>query len=128
MSSEQPRTVTLPTADHGPVAIPEPSWCRGHADHRPDTHRVDLDHKGPEHRLTHDGELLWTAFLGEAPYASQPQARVLGVYVEQGSYARTLDAVGLYDLAATFEAHADRLRELADQLGALLTKETPGEA
>ncbi|GKQ37171.1 hypothetical protein ALMP_37100 [Streptomyces sp. A012304] len=108
--------VTLDTEDYGPVTLPEPGWCAGHTDHRTDSQRIDLDHKGHEHRLTHDGELLWTAFLAQAPYASSPQARALGVYVEQGSYAHTLDATGLYDLAASFDAHADRLRELADQL------------
>jgi hypothetical protein len=115
----EPHTVTLTTADHGDVTLPEPSWCRGHSDHRPESYRVDLDHKGPEHLLRHQGELLWTAFLGEAPFASGPAYRGVGVYVEQGSFARTLDAAGLYDLAATFEAHADRLRDLADQLHAL---------
>jgi hypothetical protein len=124
----EPRTVTLPTIDAGDVTIPEPSWCAGHADHRPDTYRVDLDHKGPEHRLTHNGERLWTAFLGQAPHASRPKARELGVYVEQGSYARTLDPASLYDLAATLDAHADRLRELADRLAALLDEGAPGEA
>ncbi|NNN30715.1 hypothetical protein HLK59_10135 [Streptomyces sp. S3(2020)] len=119
----EPRTVTLLTEDHGNVTIPEPSWCVGHADHRPDTYRVDLDHKGPEHRLTHDGDLLWTAFLGQAPHSTSPQARALGVFVEQGRYARTLNATELYDLAATFDAHADRLRELADQLAGLLEEE-----
>lgn len=116
----EPRTITLPTADHGPVTVTCPAWCGGHRDHRPDTYRADLDHKSPEHRLTHNGELLWTAFLGESPFASRPEQRAIGVYVEQGSYARTLDAASLYDLAATFEAHADRLRDLADQLHALL--------
>lgn len=118
--SAEPRTVTLATADHGPVTVEEPSWCVGHADHRPDSYRVDLDHKGPEHLLTHNGELLWTVFLGEAPFATHPKHRGIGIYVEQGSYARTLDPTGLYDLAAAFEAHADRLRELADQLTAIL--------
>lgn len=116
----EPRTITLPTEDHGPVTLDEPTWCSGHADHRPDTHRADLDHKGPEHRLTHNGELLWTAFLGESPFTGRPERRAIGVYVEQGSYAHTLDVAGLYDLAATLDTHADRLRDLADQLHTLL--------
>jgi hypothetical protein len=120
--STEPRTITLPTEDHGDVTLDEPSWCAGHADHRPDTYRVDLDHKGVEHRLHHLGELLWTAFLGQAPYASRPEHRGIGVYVEQGSYARTLDPAGLYDLAATLETHADQLRELADQLTRILDR------
>lgn len=116
-----PRTITLPTLDHGDVAMPEPSWCAGHADHRPDTHRVDLDHKGPEHLLRHHGEVLWKAFIGQAPFASRPEDRAVGLFVEQGSYGQTLGPAELYDLAATFETHADRLRELADQLAQILT-------
>lgn len=116
----EPRTVTLPTEDAGDITLPEPSWCAGHADHRPDTYRVDLDHKGPEHRLTHHGELLWTVFLGQAPFASRPEQRTTGVFVEQASYARTLNPTQLYDLAATLDGHADRLRELADQLAEIL--------
>lgn len=119
----EPRTITLPTEDHGPVTLDEPAWCRGHDDHRPDSYRADLDHKGPEHHLTHNGTLLWTAFIGQSPYANNLKDRAIGVYVEQGSYAHTLDAASLYDLAATFEAHADQLRHLADQLHALLTGE-----
>ena len=118
--SAEPRKVTLTTLDHGEVTLAEPAWCRGHADHRPDTYRVDLDHKGPEHRLHHRGELLWTAFLGQAPFASTPEQRRVGLYVEQSGYARTLDPQGLYDLAATLDQHADALRDLADQLDALL--------
>jgi len=120
----KPRTAVVPLLVVQPLEIDEPDWCAGHPDIDSDEARAqfksDIDHKGPEHRLTHDGERLWTAFLGLAPYSSIPEARVLGVYVEQGGYARTLDADGLYDLAASFEAHADRLRELADQLAALL--------
>ncbi|MFE8012425.1 DUF6907 domain-containing protein [Streptomyces antibioticus] len=88
---EEPRTVVLATLDHGDVILPEPAWCVGHADHRPDSYRVDLCHTGSEHQLTHDGELLWTASLGQAPCASRPQGRTLGVYVAQDGYARTLD-------------------------------------
>lgn len=120
----EPRSVTLPTLDHGDVTLPEPSWCAGHTDHRSDSYRVDLDHKGPEHTLSHLGEPLWKAFLGQAPFATNPAHRGVGVYVEQGSYAHTLDPAGLYELAATFEAHADRLRELADQLSAVLAEDT----
>jgi hypothetical protein len=116
----EPRTVTLPTLDSGNVTLDEPSWCVGHADHRPDTYRVDLAHKGPEHLLRYQGEALWTAFLGQAPCATAPEHRGIGLYVEQGSYAHTLDPTGLYDFAATLDAHADRLRDLADQLAALL--------
>ena len=118
--STEPRTVTLATSDHGNVTLPEPSWCRGHADHRPDTDRVDLAHDGHEHHLTHNGERLWTALIGQSPYASRPEHRGVGVYVTQEGYERTLDPAGLYDLAASLDAHADQLRGLADQLARIL--------
>jgi hypothetical protein len=116
--STEPRTVTLATCDAGDVILPEPSWCRGHADHRPDTHRVDLDHKGVEHRLTHNGALLWTMFIGQTPYASRPEHRSPGVYVAQEGYAETHTRIALYDLAAALDAHADQMRALADELAA----------
>lgn len=118
-------TVTLVTVDHGPVTMPEPTWCAGHADHRPETYRVDLDHKGPEHHLTHDGEALWVALLTQAPYATLPEHRGLGVYVDQQDYAYTLDPAGLYALAASMDTHADRLRDLADRLAVLLAGGEP---
>ncbi|MFR0358617.1 DUF6907 domain-containing protein [Streptomyces sediminimaris] len=114
-----PSTVTLQTSDHGPVTIPEPAWCTGHTDHQPDTYRVEIGHKGPEHLLRHHGEVLFTAFLAQAPFAPPGEPSTIGLYIEQGDYAHTLTPLSVYDLAATFEAHADQLRDLADQLAAL---------
>ena len=107
-----PRTVTLPTLDAGNVTLTCPAWCAGHTDHRPDTHRVDLDHKGPETRLTYNGVVLWTAFIGQAPFATDPAQRGPGLYVEQGHLARTFRPVDVYDLASAIETHADQLTEI----------------
>ncbi|MFK0125576.1 DUF6907 domain-containing protein [Streptomyces nigra] len=114
------RTITLPTEDYGDVTLTEPAWCAGHADHRPDTYRVDLAHAGPVRRLTHNGALLWTVLLGQAPFATRPEHRGVGLYVAQEGYNGTLTPTAVYDLAAAFEAHADQLRDLADQLAELL--------
>lgn len=117
-----PRTITLPTADHGNVTLPCPQWCVGHADHRPDTHRADIHHSGPDIVLAFHGAELFTACLVQSPYAtlSTPElgGRTTGVSVYPPG--RTLDPVQLYSLAAALDGYADQLRDLADQLAAIL--------
>ncbi|WP_327319258.1 DUF6907 domain-containing protein [Streptomyces sp. NBC_01235] len=115
----EPRTITLPTSDHGPVTLTCPAWCSGHADHRPDSYRADLTHYGTEERLTFHGQALYTVMLAQTPF-SENATHDVGLYVEQGGYTGSLDPAGLYDLAAALDGHADRLRDLADQLGPLL--------
>lgn len=43
---KRPLTVTVQTLDHGPVTIPEPSWCRGV--HEAEAYRVDIEHQGAD--------------------------------------------------------------------------------
>jgi hypothetical protein len=107
------RTVTLHTADHGPVTIPEPSWCAGHTGHDPETFRADLTHTGPDVVLTFRGRHLAAACLDQATHAElttrEPRVSVdlLGA---------SLDARAVYELAAALDTYADRLRDLADSL------------
>ncbi|MGW1669034.1 DUF6907 domain-containing protein [Streptomyces sp. NPDC002324] len=115
----EPRTITLPTEDHGPVTLPEPAWCRGHSDHQPDTYRTDLTHYGHEHRLTFNGIELFRLMLAQTPYADRASRQVCA-YVEETGYTGSLDVAGLYDLAAALDGAADHMREFADQLAALL--------
>lgn len=122
MSSE-PRTVTLPTVDHGDVVLTEPSWCVGHADHLPDSYRADLTHYGPEHRLTFNGATLFRLVVAQSPLADRASREVCA-YVEQAGDSGSLDPVGLYDLAAALDHAADHMREFADQLTALLAEDT----
>lgn len=117
MSTE--RTVTLPTEDHGDVTIPEPSWCRGHADHRPDSYRTDLTHYGLQHRLTFNGSELFRLTLAQAPYAER-SSRELRAFVEESGFTADLTPAGLYDLAAALDHAADQLRAFADQLAEIL--------
>lgn len=121
--STEPRTVTLDTEDHGPVTLPEPSWCRGHADHAPGAYRADLTHYGTETVLTHEGTEVFRVMLSESPYATRPEQRGVCVYVEDRGFTGSLDPAGLYGLAASLDAHADRLREFADQLAQLLDED-----
>ncbi|MBP5915757.1 hypothetical protein F3K34_27225 [Streptomyces sp. LBUM 1486] len=119
MSSAEPRLIALPTEDHGPITLPEPAWCRGHADHHPDTYRADLTHFGPEHRLTFNGEVLFRLMLTQTPCADRASREVCA-YVEESGYTGSLDPAGLYDLAAALDGAADNMREFADRLAALL--------
>ncbi|MER5211977.1 hypothetical protein ABT063_15690 [Streptomyces sp. NPDC002838] len=116
--STEPRTVTLPTIDHGDVTLPEPAWCAGHPDPRPQ-YRTDLAHYGPEHRLTFNGAPLYRLMLVQSPLAER-MSRDLCAYVEESGYTGSLDPAGLYDLAAALDAAADQMRAFADQLAVVL--------
>lgn len=119
----EPRTITLPTLDHGNVTLTCPVWCRGHADHRPDTHRADILHKGPDITLTFRAAEVITAGLTQSPYATPGTPELGGRTVGVSVYppGRTLTPVGLYELAASLDSYADGIRDLADQLHAILT-------
>lgn len=120
--STAPRTVTLPTIDHGDVTTPEPAWCIGHPNHRPDSYRADILHKGPDLTLTFRGTEVMVAGLAQSPYATYPDSELGGRTVGVSVYppGRTITPVALYDLAAALDTYADRLRDLADQLHTLL--------
>lgn len=120
--STEPRTIVLATEDFGPVALPEPSWCVGHADHRPDTARVDLTHCGPAVDCTFLGIEVFTAELVASPYSASTRPELGGPTPGVSVYplGRTLDPVAVYGLAAALDGYADRLRDLADQLARIL--------
>jgi hypothetical protein len=115
----EPRTIVLATADHGPVTLPEPTWCRGHDDHRPDVYRCDLTHYGTETVLAFEGAEVFRVMVSESPYATRPEDRAVCGYVEECGYTGALDAVQLYGLAAALDTYADHLRDLADQVDTL---------
>ncbi|WP_217553104.1 hypothetical protein [Streptomyces sp. GbtcB6] len=120
--STEPRTITLATSDHGPVTLEEPSWCSGHADHDPEMLRADLIHVGPLAECVYLGRNLLAAEIVQSPFAtsSVPElgGRTAGVSVFP--LGKTLTPVQLYDLAATLDTYADRLRDMADQLARIL--------
>jgi hypothetical protein len=120
--STEPSTITLATSDHGPVTLEEPTWCVGHADHRPDTARVDIAHCGPPVDCTFLGIEVFTAELVASPYSASTRPELGGSTpgVSVWPLGRTLDPVQLYSLAAALDRYADELRGLADQLAAVL--------
>lgn len=118
----EPRTVTLATADHGDVTLPEPSWCTGHPRHRPDDYRADILHQGPAVTLTFRGHHIADASLVQSPFTEidVPDLSSLTPGVSVSLIGRTLDPAGLCTLAASLDGYADRLRDMADQLSAIL--------
>ncbi|MFD5105701.1 DUF6907 domain-containing protein [Streptomyces cinereoruber] len=115
-------TITLPTIDHGPVTLPEPGWCTGHAGHVPG-HRVDLSHRGTVHDLTFEGAPFLDAMLSQFPYASDPEYHRTGLYIAQTDFSGTFDATEVRQLAATLTVHAMHLRRLADELAVIQAEE-----
>ncbi|MCX4972196.1 hypothetical protein [Streptomyces sp. NBC_00620] len=116
------RTVTLATLDHGEITIPEPAWCIGHPNHRPDDHRADILHSGPDTVLAFRGRHITDASLVQSPFSTAeiPELCSSTPGVSVSVLGLTLDPVGLYELAAALETYADQLRNLADQLDTFL--------
>ncbi|MFD8640828.1 DUF6907 domain-containing protein [Streptomyces zaomyceticus] len=114
--------ITLPTTDHGPVTLPEPTWCTGHNNHIPG-YRIDLTHTGTEHEFAFTGEKLLVAMLSQDPFVTDPGRRRTGLYVEQTGYAATLDPAEIRQLAAALTVHAMHLRTLAAELAAIQAEE-----
>ncbi|MGW3813451.1 DUF6907 domain-containing protein [Streptomyces sp. NPDC005046] len=119
--STEPRTVTLATADHGPVTVEEPSWCAGHAHHDPETLRVDLIHASAVVECVHLGRTLLAAEIVQSPYAESSDPHLGGRATGVSVYplGQTLDPTELYGLAADLDRFSDKIRSLADQLDAL---------
>ncbi|MFJ7159757.1 DUF6907 domain-containing protein [Streptomyces sp. NPDC101118] len=113
-----PRTVVVPTLDHGPVTLTCPRWCV--EPHTTPEHRADISHTGPEHRFAFGGTSLLVAMLSADPFGPAWR-RPTALYVEQQDFARTLAPDGLRQLAAAYAVQAHRLRTLADELSVLLS-------
>ncbi|MFC4466681.1 DUF6907 domain-containing protein [Streptomyces xiangluensis] len=118
--SAEPRTVVVSTLDHGDITVRCPAWCIGA--HPDGGYRADILHQGPDVSLAFHGRHITDAGLVQSPFAgaSSPGlgGRTTGVSIS--ILGKTLDPVGLYGLAAAIDGYADRLRDLADELAALL--------
>lgn len=110
------RTVTLPTADHGDVTLPEPSWCVGH-ESMPGDLRADILHQGPEIVLQFHGRIIGDAGLVQSPFAELTSCEP-GVSVSL--LGQTLNPAGLDQLAAALVEHAQQLRHLARRLSVII--------
>lgn len=118
------RTVTVHTLDHGPVTVPEPTWCRGHDQGAPQ-YRADVTHTGPSLSLTapsRRGPVEWLhAVVDAAPYSARE--RDVAVVVELGGGSYRYDVEALRMLADDLTAQLQEIRAFADTLAALRAAE-----
>lgn len=117
-----PRTVTIVTADHGPVTLPEPSWCLG--SHPDGGARIDVTHVGAEHAFTvptrSGPAVLLLAALESRPFVGDSFLRGPFVGVEIGGDWYETGLAGLEAMADALTAHADQLRDRARELAVAL--------
>ncbi|MFD8950520.1 DUF6907 domain-containing protein [Streptomyces xanthophaeus] len=104
----------MPTIDAGPVTLPEPSWCVGHANERLG-YRVDIHHSAP--LPVPDGLVDLHAELVAYPCGTVPVPT--SVHIELIGPSATLDPAGLREFATALVTRAALLRDLADRLTAL---------
>ena len=114
------RTVTVSTADHGDVTIPEPSWCLGK--HPWESYREDIAHQGAQIEAfietpCHGRVSMLAAALVQRPFSpTDPHVRVS---LDMDGDWHDLDACALDAAAAAFVDYAAVLRRLARQLPVL---------
>lgn len=101
------RTVTVHTADHGPVTLPEPSWCLG--EHPVDGYRADIEHQGEDVELVvatpcHGPVRVASAALFQRPFSMHgPTGPLVAVEFDE---LHEYDSVSLAGLADSLVAYA----------------------
>jgi hypothetical protein len=117
------RTVTIETADHGPVTIPEPAWCTGL--HPAGNLRAEIAHQGPSINImvgTPRGpRRLVELLLWQDPLPTPANPRGAEVYVVahllDGDHF-DYDVTGLEGLVADLLEAAGKVRRVARRLAA----------
>ncbi|MET8401407.1 hypothetical protein [Streptomyces sp900116325] len=114
-----PRTVTVHTADHGDVTIPEPQWCI--APHDFEGYRVDIEHHGTRTPLLvptacHGLAEALPVFFAWRPFS--PTDSQIHAVIELDQW-HEFDPAGLEAAAAALVEHAAVLRVHARELAAL---------
>ncbi|MFM9656722.1 DUF6907 domain-containing protein [Streptomyces scabiei] len=119
-----PRTVTVHTVDHGPLTLPEPSWCAGA--HEDGGARVDITHVGTEHVLTlptRRGPVVsLSVSLESRPFAGDSFLRRPFASVEVGGDVYPTGLAGLEAMADALAEHAEELRDRARELAVVLAE------
>jgi hypothetical protein len=114
------RTVTVYTADHGAVTMPEPAWCLG--PHRFEAYREDITHEGVEQlalipTLCHGEAPTLTVSLIQRPFSPERPGVVAALFLD-GDW-HELDSALLDVAAGRIVEQATYLRKLARQLSVL---------
>lgn len=118
--SIEPRTAIVNVFVTKPLEIDEPEWCAGHPDDRAG-YKVDISHDGPEHVIAPSGDVMFKAFISQAPFASTD--RSIGLYVEADMEPRTCTPDDVNQLADDLIEAAAQLRVLGRQLAEILAGE-----
>ncbi|MGW3200685.1 DUF6907 domain-containing protein [Streptomyces sp. NPDC001118] len=112
------RTVTVHTADHGDVTLPEPSWCLGQ--HPAEGYREDIEHQGEPVRLLVDtachgqAEVL-TASLFQRPFSTHgPTGPMVTVELDDWHEFTAASLAGFADSLVSFAVGP--LNQLAERL------------
>ncbi|MGW3134374.1 DUF6907 domain-containing protein [Streptomyces sp. NPDC001139] len=121
----EPRTLTVPTLDHGAVTVTCPAWCAG--EHEPDGYRVDIVHVGAEQTLTlpvrgGHAELLLVA-LEQRPFTEGWPGTEPFVSVGFGGDHHPAGVLALECMAIELERHAEALRDFARRLAVVLAED-----
>jgi hypothetical protein len=128
------KTVTVNTRDHGPVTVPEPTWCTGdpHQQGTPGPRRSEIAHLGELVNVTvptpnGDAVLLWLQLWQDAfPEAHWPMGdRTYAVATLAQDTSLSLDVPGLDQLADAMYDAARQIRAFANTLA--LTQPRGGE-
>lgn len=117
-----PRTVTVPTRDHGDVTIPCPDWCTGEYHQRRGA-RVDITHTSADicfNVETSDGPVTaMRAVFEQRPFTEREPGRGVFVAVELDGEWYPCSPQQLDRIAAALTVHSVHLRTLAQQLAVL---------
>lgn len=117
-----PRTITIPTADHGDVEVTEPDWCT--ADHAYEQYREDIEHSGAVTHLVIPTECHGPAralAVGFVWRPFSPTSDQITAAIDMDQW-HEFDPAGLDRAAEALVEHAATLRVYARQLSTLRAK------
>ncbi|MFF3660032.1 DUF6907 domain-containing protein [Streptomyces olivochromogenes] len=116
--STEPRTAQVDVFVTKSLEIDEPDWCIGHRDDLAQ-YKVDITHYGPEHAIAHNGFDLFSARLGQSPFADRAPSDLV-LYVEHSGFTGSLNPDEVEAFADALVEAAAALRALGHELAAIL--------
>jgi hypothetical protein len=121
-----PRTVAVPTRDHGPVETVCPAWCAQQY-HQANGYRVDITHASTDTELTLPTSagpaVVLRLVFEQRPYTQLPPGRDVFVNVEIDGDWYPMGPHGLDAIADALVENATEIRSAARRLTSFLAKE-----
>lgn len=119
----EPRTVTIPTSDHGDVTTICPPWCT-EVMHQAGGYRVDITHTSEDVEVTvpigDDEPVLLLVVLEHVPFSSRLHERVPFISVGVDGEWWPTSPAGLHELADRMADVATQLRQAAEKFAPLV--------